>query len=362
MFRHPLARMITLGLVASAIGTWLVLKLEWFPQQGSAEASDIDHLYDVSLVFSVPIFVLVMTVAIYSVVRFRARPGDTGDGAPIHGNTRLEIFWVTIPFLIVSGLAAYAWVVLDDIEAKKPGAMTVNVTGQQFAWSFDYPTRGGGKPITTTDPVLPQGRQVEFKIQAKDVIHSFWVPAFRMKQDAVPGIVTRTRLTPSRLGRYDVVCAELCGIGHSTMRQSVQVVPQQEFDSWLKRQRQRAGGGGEAEPGQEAAGTQGQAAAGRQLFIAQGCNACHTLTDADATATVGPDLDELAKVATDRDPDVTPKEYVRQSIVDPRAFVVKGFPAGTMPEDFDEKLSRQEIDALVDYLLEVSEGSGGKAK
>ena len=142
------------------------------------------------------------------------------DGAPIHGNTRLEIIWVTIPFLIVSALAIYGWIVLDDLEAKQPDELVVNVTGQQFTWSFGYP----GERVRANTLVLPKDRPVEFRINTKDVIHSFWVPEFRLKSDAVPGLTTKVRLTPDRLGRYQVVCAELCGLGHSTMRQLVRVV------------------------------------------------------------------------------------------------------------------------------------------
>src|SRR5215217_8102949 len=127
--------MLAIGIAAAVIGTFLALQINWFPAQGSTAAGKIDTLYDWLLVASVPMFVLVMSVAIYCVVRFRVRPGaPTGDGAPIHGNTRLEIVWVTIPFLIVTALAIYGWLVLDDIEAKQTGAMVVNVTGQQFTW------------------------------------------------------------------------------------------------------------------------------------------------------------------------------------------------------------------------------------
>jgi len=231
--KHPLARMLILGFAASAAGVAISLTIDWFPPQAASSSNDIDTLYDVLLIASVPIFVLVMTVAIYSVVKFRARPGDMRDGAPIHGNTRLEVMWVTIPFLIVSALAAYGWIVLDDIEAKKPNEMTVRVVGQQFAWRFEYPQAGGGKPVKSNDLVLPQDQPVHFRLNSQDVIHSFWVPAFRLKSDAVPGLTTTIRLTPNRLGSYDIVCAELCGLGHSTMRQTVRVVPRQEFDGWL---------------------------------------------------------------------------------------------------------------------------------
>ncbi|MGH8733324.1 MAG: cytochrome c oxidase subunit II transmembrane domain-containing protein, partial [Burkholderiales bacterium] len=137
--KHPVARMIGIGVFASLIGIAITLLIDWFPADASTAATDIDTVYDVLLICSVPVFVLVMTIAIYSVVRFRAKPGDMGDGAPIHGNTRLEVIWVTIPFLMVSALAAYGWIVLDDIEAKKPNEMVVRVIGQQFTWNFEYP-------------------------------------------------------------------------------------------------------------------------------------------------------------------------------------------------------------------------------
>ena len=224
--QHPVARMIGIGLFASVIGIAITLWIDWFPENAAGEAGTIDTLYDVLLICSVPVFVLVMTIAIYSVVRFRAKPGDMGDGAPIHGNTRLEIIWVTIPFIMVTALAIYGWVVLDDLEAKQKNEMVVNVTGQQFTWTFEYPS----EKVNSPELVLPVDRPIEFKIKTKDVIHSFWVPQFRLKSDAVPGLTTSIRVTPDKPGRYEVVCAELCGLGHSTMRQFVRVLPADEFD------------------------------------------------------------------------------------------------------------------------------------
>jgi cytochrome c oxidase subunit 2 len=344
--------MLTIGAIASIVGVALTLWMDWFPEQAAGSADDIDTLYDVLLICSVPVFVLVMTVAIYSVWRFRAKPGDRGDGPPIHGNTRLEIIWVTIPFVMVTALAVYGGVVLADIEEKKPNELKVEVTGQQFTWSFEYPQQGG-KNVKATELVLPRGRPVHFRIHAKDVIHSFWVPAFRLKSDAVPGITTTVRLTPSREGVYEVVCAELCGIGHSTMRQNVRVVPAGEFESWLAK-RGRGGAAAGAEPGTEEAG-----AAGKQVFADAGCDACHTLADAGATAKVGPNLDELLADARKYGKGKSAEEYVKESIVDPAAFEVPGFPAGTMPKNYEEQLTEQEIGALVDYLLEAGRKTGG---
>jgi cytochrome c oxidase subunit II len=237
--KHPLAQMLAIGVVASVIGVVITLLMDWFPESGSGAANDIDTVYDVLLICSVPVFVLVMTIAIYCVVRFRAKPGDLSDGASIHGNTRLEVIWVTVPFIMVSLLAAYAWIVLDDIEAKQPNELVVNVTGQQFTWTFEYPSQ----KVNSTVLVLPKDRPVDFRIRTRDVIHSFWVPEFRLKSDAVPGLTTKIRLTPDRIGRYQVVCAELCGIGHSTMRQNVRVIEAGEFDAWVDEQREASQGG-----------------------------------------------------------------------------------------------------------------------
>jgi cytochrome c oxidase subunit 2 len=238
--------MLLLGIVASLVGIAISLWIDWFPAQGSEAAADVDLLWDILLVVSVPIFVLVMTVAVYSVWKFRARPGDDRDGAPIHGDARLEVIWVVVPFLIVTLLGGYGWIVLRDIERLEPNPLRVGVVGQQFAWTFDY-RDAQGRRVRTEDLVLPVDRQVQFRIRAADVLHSFWIPAFRLKSDAVPGIETNWVATPSREGTYDVVCAELCGIGHSTMRQRVSVVSQERFTAWLAEEadgRATADGGG----------------------------------------------------------------------------------------------------------------------
>jgi cytochrome c oxidase subunit 2 len=247
--KHPLARMLLIGLVASLIGIAIALAIDWFPTGATTKSHEIDTLYDVLLIVSVPVFVLVMTVALYSVYRFRARPGDMGDGAPIHGNTRLEVIWVAVPTIIVSVLAAYAWIVLNSVEAKQPNEMHVRVIAQQFAWHFQYLDEQG-KPTTNT-LYLPKDRPVKFDVVTRDVLHSFWVPAFRLKTDTVPGLTTHIRVTPNKFGTFDIVCAELCGLGHSVMRQNAHVVSTQAFDAWLAKQKPGASGAGSA-PGASA--------------------------------------------------------------------------------------------------------------
>lgn len=235
--RRDLIQLAAIIVVVSLLGIGLALLIDWFPTQASVEGEKIDTLYDVLLICSVPMFVLVATVVVYSVVKFRMRPGqELMDGPPIHGNTRLEVFWTALPAIMLVSLCSYAYATLHSIEKSRPGMMHIQVTGQQFAWSYVYPQAPGGKPVASDELYVPIGRQIEFDIKAKDVIHDFWVPAFRMKLDAVPGITGHVKMTPKKLGSYPVVCAELCGYGHSLMRSTVHVVTQSQFNAWLAKQ------------------------------------------------------------------------------------------------------------------------------
>jgi len=240
--KTQLGRMLVIGVIVAALGIALGLLIDWFPVQASGEAKKIDTLWDVLLIASVPVFVLVQTVVLYSVWKFRMRPGEElMDGPPIHGHTRLEVVWTAIPAILLVALCSYSYVVLRDIEkADAASEMQVRVVGEQFTWTFFYPGQGGGKEVSSNQLYLPVGQAVNFTIQSKDVIHDFWVPAFREKIDAVPGINTNYRVTTIREGDYPVVCAELCGLGHSTMRQTAHVLPRQQFDKWLADLRAKA--------------------------------------------------------------------------------------------------------------------------
>jgi cytochrome c oxidase subunit 2 len=223
--------------VLTVVTSVIMLIPDWFGEAASTAAGDIDTLFDISLVLSSLVFSVVMVVLVYSLVRWRAKPGDESDGEPIHGNTRLEIAWTLIPTLIVAVLTALSWIVLDDIEAKEPDRLQVEVTAQQFAWSFAYPA--AGKQADELHVVVD--RQAEFTMRALDVLHSFWVPEWRIKRDLVPGapgssIDDDIVVTPNKEGAYSLICTELCGIGHSTMRVAVVVETQAEFDRWLAKQ------------------------------------------------------------------------------------------------------------------------------
>jgi len=225
-----------IAVIGCAILIPLALLVPWFPTKASTQAGNLHTLYDVLLIASVPIFVLVESVVIYSVWRFRMRPGqERMDGPPIHGNTRLEVVWTVLPALLIIGLVSYAYTVLRSNEKSRAGEMTVNVTARQFAFEFSYP-QPGGKTVVSPVLYLPKGRPVVFKLRSLDVIHSFFVPEFSEKLDAVPGITTTLRVTPTRVGRYPVECTELCGPGHAFMRSTVYVVSSSKFSSWLASQ------------------------------------------------------------------------------------------------------------------------------
>jgi cytochrome c oxidase subunit 2 len=237
MSKRPLIVTVIAAVIATAIGIALGYAIHWFPVQASSQAKNTDTLYHVLIIASVPIFVLVVAVILYSVWQFRMKPGDElKDGPPIHGNTRLEVVWTAFPAIILLGLVSYSFVVLHDNEKKPKGPeIQVNVTAQQFAWSYEYPASvTGGAPVNSDQLYLPSGESVNFHLNSKDVIHAFWIPAFRLQEDVVPGITTSYRVTPTRLGTYPVVCNLLCGLGHSVMRSTVHVVAPTEFQTWLK--------------------------------------------------------------------------------------------------------------------------------
>ena len=346
--RAQILPMVIIAVIASVLGIALGLAIDWFPTAASTQAGPIDTLWDVLIIASVPVFVGVQSVVLYCVWRFRMRPGqELQDGAPIHGNTTLEVVWTLIPALVILGLCGYAYYVLDDIEEAKANEMEIVVTGQQFTWTFEYPqSQAGGEPIRSNQLYVPVDKPVHFTVKSRDVLHDFWVPAWRMKIDAVPGIDTELRVTPDRLGRYTIACAELCGIGHAYMRQTANVLTQQKFDEWVRSQQQEDSGGGGGGTGGGGGGVDG-----KTLFVdgngdATACGACHTLSDAGTTGTTGPNLD-------DQLPDMD-ADQIREAIVDPNAEIEEGFSEGIMPPNYGELLSDEELDALVKYLDEVS--------
>ena len=178
--------------------------------------------------------------------------------------------------VIVIGIASA--IVLSRNSDAGTNPLIVNVTAEQFEWQFAYPHQGN---VTAAELRLPLDRTVKLVLKSRDVIHSFWVPEFAQKQDVVPGITTTLVITPDRLGTYPVICTELCGLGHALMRSEAIVMQPAAFDAWAKNSSSAVAGGGPA--------------AGKAVFEAQGCGACHTFKAAGATGKVGPDLDNIVQ-------------------------------------------------------------------
>jgi len=269
---------LLIGIVLTLISLWYGQNNGLLPVAATDEAPLIDGLFNTMMTVSTGIFFIVEGVLIYAVIRYRRRAGDNEDGLPIEGNVPLEILWTAIPAIIVIGISIYSFDLYNNIggfdphsahaapmmeeamnmpgtamaatlinteastqisqldsnsdAVNKPAELIINVTGMQYAWIFNYPDTD----LTTGELHVPIGKKVEINMTANDVIHAFWVPEFRIKQDAIPGRRTNLSFTPRKAGDYQLICAELCGPYHGVMKSQVVVESQEAFDSWMQEQ------------------------------------------------------------------------------------------------------------------------------
>jgi cytochrome c oxidase subunit II len=253
------------GLIVAAISIWVGQNHHLLPEAASLQAPLVDDFFNVMLTIAIALFLIVEGTIVIFLVLYRRKKGDSSDGVPIEGNIGLEIFWTAVPTIIVIVLGIYsvnifnqmggfgvsshshstaqmAMNVSDNNSDKanigfgenpqtknKPADIIVDVQGMQFAWIFNYPETG----ISTGELHIPVGADVQLNLSANDVIHSFWVPQFRLKQDAIPGVPTQLRFVATKVGTYPVVCAELCGGYHGSMRTEVIVHEPQDYQNWM---------------------------------------------------------------------------------------------------------------------------------
>lgn len=229
--RKGIVQLVAIGVVIGVALTLTALFLQWLPTSASEEFDRIQAVYWFATVISIAIFSLVTAVVLFSVWKWRVPDDDDADGPPIHGHTGLEILWTAVPAVLVTAIGIVSAIVLARNGEAGTRPLEVQAIGQQFAWKFVYSDFEG---VETGELVLPVGRETRFTMSSVDVIHSFWVPNFGQKMDAVPGIETTILVTPDRTGEFAVVCAELCGLGHATMRARARVVTQDEFDAWIE--------------------------------------------------------------------------------------------------------------------------------
>jgi cytochrome c oxidase subunit II len=231
--RGSIVQLIVIGVLAGAVASLFALIPGWLPQPASREAGRIDFVFWFVTGICIFVFSIVAAVSMFAVWKFRAKPDDDSDGPPIHGHTGLEIMWTAVPTLLVTAIAVVSAIVLAKDDAQGANPLRVNVYAQQFFWSYRYPTYGNKESDILR---LPVNRSVVLHMTAKDVIHSFWVPEFRQKQDVVPGIHPTLHITPNRVGTYPVICTELCGLGHALMRSRVIVMQPDAFEQWASKQ------------------------------------------------------------------------------------------------------------------------------
>ena len=303
------------------------------PVAASAQAAEIDWMWDLQVKAMAFLFALIAVPMFYSLVVFRPAKGDTTDAKHIEGNTPLEIAWSIIPLFVVVIFSYLGAENLGNTLRGTPSAMVVNVTGSQWTWNFEYPEYG----ITTKEMYLPVNKAVVFKLRSTDVIHSFWVPEFRPKQDLVPGRVTELRVTPTRLGEYEVSCAELCGTSHYAMRQPVLVVSDEDFSTWVAEQQVIAA--------ELAATPEGR---GQKIYETY-CRACHSI---DGSAGNGPTWRGLygSEVPlADGTTVIADDAFILESIQDPTLKVVEGF----QPMNFLYEAAGITVEQLDDILAYI---------
>ena len=301
---------------------------DYISGQNGPVAERADELWDVTFAIAVAIFFIVELLLVYTIIRFRAKPGR--EAKQFHGNTKVEVILTAVPALILAGLAIPTTQSIFELSGEPQNAMDVRVIARQFWWEYEY--KDGGV-ITANELHIPIDTSVYLTLQGEDVIHSFWVPKLAGKQDVVPGRTNHMTIRADEPGRYQGQCTEYCGLSHANMRLLVIAHPQDEFDQWLSEQSQPA-----------QAATDSAAAEGEKLFMEGQCINCHAIGGTDAQSRVGPDLTHFASRETFAGAMFKNNtENLRAWLNDPPA--VK--PGAKMP---DYGLSSDDIDALIAYL------------
>ena len=304
--------------------------METLFNQGSNLAGAVDRafifIFSISFIFTIGIVALMIYILIHFSRKKNKNPQQ------FSGNTKLEIIWTILPLIIVLLMFYYGWVGFAPMRKVPADAMPVKVIGKMWSWDFDY---GNGK--ISKELVLPYQKDVKLNLVSLDVNHSFFIPAFRVKEDVVPGYSNYMWFKPIMKGTFDIYCAEYCGLAHSAMLAKVVIVDSLEFKKWLADL--KVSGNLPEHPG-------------LAIIKANACNTCHSL---DGSKIIGPSFKGLygrkTVVVTDageKEIEAT-DEYIKKSIVDPNAEIVKGFNKGLM-QSYKDKISAEDLDKIVDYF------------
>jgi cytochrome c oxidase subunit 2 len=334
--RSSMRHFIVAGLlvIILTVGSILLLtNIRLLPEAASLQAIPIDNLFQFDFIAIAVLFSLIVGLMVYSIVVFRRRKNDMSDGPHIEGNTKLEVVWTLVPLGFVLFLAYFGSAALGKTQAADPKPLRVDVVGSQWSWRFDYPDYG----IISTDMMLPVDKQALLTLSSTDVIHSFWVPEFRVKQDALPGddFERELRVTPNLIGDYKVRCAELCGKLHYDMLAPVKVVSQKDFDAWVLSQTQPL--------------SDDPVVRGEMIAQQFGCLACHSV---DGSQLVGPTWKGVfgsSETLEDGTSMLVDRNYLFKSIRDPGIQIVAGYQ-NLMPESIAESLSDEQIEDVIAFI------------
>lgn len=313
---------VIVGVLIIAVAVLVYLGLMFvhlMPVEASAQSLSIDWLWNLELIPISFLFAVIVVPLFYSLFVFHRKKGETGDGEYFENNKGLEVTWTVIPLFLVLTFAYLGAYSLSEIRRLDPQAMEIKVTAQQFAFSFEYPDYG----FTSQELYLPVNKQALLDMTSRDVIHSFWVPEFRVKQDIVPGRTTQYRITPILLTNgtpFKVRCAELCGASHSYMRANVYVVSQSDFDAWVADMQKQA-----------AAAAQTPEGRGKALVAQSGCGGCHSIDGSSGTGPTWFNLYGQQVRLSDGSTVVANDAYIKESILHPQAKIVAGFESVMMP-------------------------------
>ncbi len=345
--RKHLAIVAVLVAIGTVLTYYLLNAVYQFPVAASQEAVQIEPLFKFHFMVISFLFALIMVFLLYAAFVFRRQPDDEEDAPHIHGNVALEIAWTVVPLVFVIALGVWATIILAEVTEANEDEMPVKVIGRQWSWVFSYPEYPDVG--LTTDLVLPVGRQVRLEMESDDVIHSFWVPEFRVKQDLLPHTETILRFEPILEGDYKVRCAEICGFDHTNMVSSVLIVSRAEFDQWIADQSVSVA---DLSPEDR----------GEKWATDFGCVACHSSNGSDLAGPTWLGIlgSEEALIGGEL---VTVDElYLRKSILDPGVQIVDGYQ-DIMSKDFEERfLAKQaelaemgvEVDIIEDLIGYIS--------
>lgn len=316
--------------------TWMILLSQkafaeggaFMPPKATNIADQVDNLYSFLLWSSLFSCLILIGGMIYFVLKYR-RKSENEKTPYISHNTFLEFLWSFIPLVFFLGFFAWGWVVYHEMRTMPEDGLEVHVFARQWSWEFVYKS---GKS-SGNEFVVPVNTPVKLIMTSRDVLHSFYIPSMRIKQDVIPGQYTTLSFNSNKLGDFQIFCAEYCGTTHSGMLAKMRVVTQADYEKWIQ----------ENEEGLTLAQK------GQKYFTDKGCVACHSV---DGTAKVGPSWKGIAGTQREFDDGskaLADENYLRESILNPNAKSVKGFPKGVMPT-YQGQLSEDQVNALIEFI------------